>query len=239
MDPFLEQFLSSLSNHDEQNLQTSNQGSLTYQQNQPGVSSGVTLNEINGSTVHASQSPNTSGARALTKSQSTLSTADRNERKRLIDQAYRERVKNNKAQMQSNLENLARENDSLKEENQSLKQDNASMNQTLAKQAAMIDQLRSDLLQLKHSHDKQNVLLETLTQNLADPLRLENETLKAENASLRKSANLNSDVPGLLEENAKLKLENKVLKVQNDALCGKIISDNDKKQARIISRNAV
>ncbi|XVF56246.1 hypothetical protein PTKIN_Ptkin06aG0103400 [Pterospermum kingtungense] len=64
----------------------------------------------------------------------------------------------------------------------------------------------------------------------ADPTRLENEKLKYENASLRKHANLSSNLPLLAEENAKLKIENKVLKVQNDALCGKIISDNDKKQ---------
>ncbi|KAE8663443.1 RNA-directed DNA polymerase [Hibiscus syriacus] len=136
--------------------------------------------------------------------------------------------------MQLDFENLTRENDSLKVENQSLKEDNASINQTLAKQAAMIDQLGSDLLQLKHDHSKQNVLLETLAQYLADPLRLENEKLKAENASLRKNANLNGNVPQLLAENASLKLENKVLKVQNDALCGKIISDNDKKRARTV-----
>ncbi|KAK6244249.1 hypothetical protein QUC31_010658 [Theobroma cacao] len=52
---------------------------------------------------------------------------------------------------------------------------------------------------------------------MADPLRLENEKLKDENASLRKNANLNN--LSLLEaENARLRIENKVLKVQNDAL---------------------
>ncbi|XP_017976195.1 PREDICTED: uncharacterized protein LOC18594951 isoform X5 [Theobroma cacao] len=76
---------------------------------------------------------------------------------------------------------------------------------------------------------------------VADPLRLENEKLKDENASLRKNANLNN--LSLLEaENARLRIENKVLKVQNDALCGKIISDNDKKceqeqEARISSED--
>ncbi|XP_022746111.1 uncharacterized protein LOC111296210 isoform X4 [Durio zibethinus] len=63
----------------------------------------------------------------------------------------------------------------------------------------------------------------------ADPVQLENEKLKDENASLRKYANLNGYLPLLAEENANLKIENKVLKVQNDALCGKIISENDKK----------
>ncbi|KAK8705381.1 hypothetical protein V6N13_048984 [Hibiscus sabdariffa] len=60
-------------------------------------------------------------------------------------------------------------------------------------------------------------------------MRLENEKLKDENASLRKNEDLNSVLPQLAEENLKLRNENKVLRVQNDALCGKIISDNDKK----------
>ncbi|GMI97681.1 hypothetical protein HRI_003437400 [Hibiscus trionum] len=239
MDPFWNQFLSDSSNPVEANLQGWNHGASIYTQNHPGESSGVTLNQISGGTVQASRSPNTSSARVLKKSQSSLSATDRNERKRQIDHAYRQRVKNDKVQMQSNLGNLTRENYALKEENQSLKEDNASMNQTLTKQVAMIDQLRNDLLQLKQDHGKQNVLLETLTQYLADPLRIENETLKAENVSLKNSANLKGNVSQLLEENAKLKLENKVLKVQNDALCGKIISDNEKKRARIESQNAV
>ncbi|KAK8595659.1 hypothetical protein V6N13_000359 [Hibiscus sabdariffa] len=212
MDPFWNQFFPDSSNPpDETSLQGWNQAPSIYQQNHPGASSGITLNQTNGSTVQASQSPNTaSSARVLKKSQSSLSVPDRNERKRQIDKDYRERVKNNKMQMQLDFLNLTRENDSLKEENQSLKEDNASINQTLTKQAAMIDELRGDLLQLKRDHDKQDVLLETLTQYLADPLRIENETLKAENASLRKSANLNGNVPQLLEEIAKLKLENKL-----------------------------
>ncbi|KAE8666891.1 RNA-directed DNA polymerase [Hibiscus syriacus] len=233
-----EQFSPNLSDYGEANLPVWNQGLLMYPisvQNHSGLSSGITDKQSNGSTVQASQSPNTSNARVLKKSLSSLSETERYDRKRKSDQAsYRQRIKQNKVQMQLDFENLNRENDSLKAENQSLKQDNASMNQTLAKQAAMIDQLRSDLLTLKHDNSKQNVLLETLTQYLADPLRLENAKLKAENASLRKSANLNSNVLQLLAENANLKLENKVLKVQNDALCGKIISDNDKKRAKTV-----
>ncbi|KAL4285214.1 hypothetical protein GQ457_16G004190 [Hibiscus cannabinus] len=213
MDPFWNQFFPDSSNPpDETSLQGWNQAPSIYQPNHPGASSGITLHQTIGSTVQASQSPNTasSAARVLKKSQSSLSAPDRSERKRQIDKDYRERVKINKMQMQLDFVNLTRENDSLKEENQSLKEDNASMNQTLTKQATMIDELRGDLLQLKRDHDKQNVLLETLTQYLADPLRIENETLKAENASLRKSGNLNGNVPQLLEEIAKLKLENKV-----------------------------
>ncbi|XWS65360.1 hypothetical protein CRYUN_Cryun05aG0105900 [Craigia yunnanensis] len=130
--------------------------------------------------------------------------------------------------MQSNLGMLTGENKSLKKENESLKRDNALMNETLRNQLKEIDQLRSDLFQLKREHEKQNVLVQTLSAFLADPVLLENEKLKDENASLKKNTNLNN-LALLAEENAKLRSENKVLKVQNDALCGKIISDNDKK----------
>ncbi|XP_022746110.1 uncharacterized protein LOC111296210 isoform X3 [Durio zibethinus] len=91
------------------------------------------------------------------------------------------------------------------------------------------DQLYRDKCKLKSEYEKQNVLVQTLSGLLADPVQLENEKLKDENASLRKYANLNGYLPLLAEENANLKIENKVLKVQNDALCGKIISENDKK----------
>ncbi|XVE95832.1 hypothetical protein REPUB_Repub02eG0167600 [Reevesia pubescens] len=198
--------------------------------NQAGISSGVVQNQIsNVSTALASQSPNISNASLLKRNLSSLSGLERAQRKRKTDQAYRERCRNLKAEMQKNLENLTGENESLQNENESLKKDNALMNQTLRDQAKEIDWLRRDLSRLKHEHEMQNVLLQSLSGILADPMRLENEKLKDENASLRKNANLNSDLSQLVEENAKLKIENKVLKVQNDALCGKIICDNDKK----------
>lgn len=60
-------------------------------------------------------------------------------------------------------------------------------------------------------------------------MRLENMKLKDVNAALRKNADLNSNLTQLVEETAKLRSENEVLKVQNDALCGKIISGSEKK----------
>ncbi|GKV52176.1 hypothetical protein SLEP1_g58767 [Rubroshorea leprosula] len=61
-------------------------------------------------------------------------------------------------------------------------------------------------------------------------LQLENERLKLENGQVRQIASLHYNMV-IAEENVKLKLENKVLRVQNDALCGKLISDTDKKHA--------
>ncbi|XP_022765994.1 uncharacterized protein LOC111310884 isoform X2 [Durio zibethinus] len=192
--------------------------------NQPGISGGAVPNQIsNVSTLQASQSPNISNG-------SLLERNERTQRKRKNDREYRERCKNRKVETESNLKNLGGENESLKKQNESLRKDNLLMNQTLRDQKEEIDQLRSDLCPLKRKHERQNVLAQTLSELLADPVRLENEKLKDETASLKKNANLNGYLAQLSEENARLRIENKVLKVQNDALCGKIISDNDKKR---------
>ncbi|XVF56244.1 hypothetical protein PTKIN_Ptkin06aG0103400 [Pterospermum kingtungense] len=213
-------------------------GSLLYSNlprtnNGAGISSGLVVasqTNVSTGTAQATQPPDVSNASLLKRNPSTLSESERVQRKRKTDQAYRQRCKKHKEVMQLKLETLTGENDSLKKENESLKKDNALMHQTLSDQSKEIDQLKNDLFQLKSEYEKQNVLVQTLSGFLADPTRLENEKLKYENASLRKHANLSSNLPLLAEENAKLKIENKVLKVQNDALCGKIISDNDKKQ---------
>ncbi|GMJ02379.1 hypothetical protein HRI_003907100 [Hibiscus trionum] len=211
-------------------------GSLLYPswvqgQNQPAISIGVVPSQIsNVSTPQPFPSPDISTGSVLKRNLSSLSGSERAQRKRKNDQAYRERCRILKMEMQSNMENLKGENDSLKIENESLKDANSLMNQTLRDQEKEIEQLRSDLLQIKREYEKQNVLVQTLSGLLADPMRLENEKLKDENASLRKNANLNSNLPQLAEENAKLRIENKVLKVQNDALCGKIIIEHGKKR---------
>ncbi|KAE8653842.1 RNA-directed DNA polymerase [Hibiscus syriacus] len=211
-------------------LQVWDPGSLLYPnwvqgQNQPAISSGIVPSQIsNVSTPQAFQSPDMSTGSVLKRNLSSLHGSERAQRKRKIDQAYRARCRSLKMEMQFNMENLKGENDSLMKENESLKDANSLMNQTLRDQEKEIEQLRSDLLQIKCEYEKQNVLVRTLSGLLADPMRLENEKLKDENASLRKNANLNSNLPQLAEENAKLRIENKVFKVQNDALCGKIIS---------------
>ncbi|XP_017623025.1 uncharacterized protein LOC108467066 isoform X2 [Gossypium arboreum] len=215
-------------------LQPWDPGSLLYSNwaqshNQPGISSGgVVPNQISNHSPSLKELTNNHSI--LKRNLSSVSGSERALRKKRIDQAYRERCKNHKMEMQSNVENLKEENDSLKKENTSLLKDYSLMNRTLRDQEKEIEQLRNDLLQLKREHEKQNVLVLTLSGFLADQMRLENEKLKDENASLRKNANPNCNLPQLAEENAKLRIENKVLKVQNDALCGKIISDDDKKR---------
>ncbi|KAL4377594.1 hypothetical protein GQ457_02G025490 [Hibiscus cannabinus] len=201
---------------------------LPYQWELPQLpSNGVVPNQANASTAQASHSPIISNP-SLSKRNLPNSLESERALKRNKDKAYRERCKNQKVEMQCHLEMLTGENESLKKENVSLKDNNALMNQTLIDQANEIARLRNDLFRLKHENEKQNVLVQTLSELLADPVRLENEKLKDENAALRKNADLNSNLTQLAEENAKLRTENKVLKVQNDALCGKIISDNEK-----------
>ncbi|KAE8661184.1 RNA-directed DNA polymerase [Hibiscus syriacus] len=198
----------------------------------PGTSNEVVPNQTNASTTQASHSLTISNP-CLSKRNLSSSLESERAVKKNKDKAYRERCKNQKVEMQFHLEMLTGENESLKKENVSLKENNALMNKTLIDQAKEIDRLRTDFFQLKHKNDKQNVLVQTLSELLADPVRLENEKLKDENAALRKNVDLNSHLTQLVEENAELRTENKVLKVQNDALCGKIISDNEKKQEQI------
>ncbi|KAK8705382.1 hypothetical protein V6N13_048985 [Hibiscus sabdariffa] len=133
-------------------------------QNQPGISSGVAPTHIsNVSTPQTFQSPNISNGSVFKRSLSSLSVPERAMRKRRNDRAYRERCRNKKMEMQSNLANLKGENDSLKKENDSLKDANSSLNQTLRDQENEIELLRSDLIKIKREYEQQNVLVQTLS----------------------------------------------------------------------------
>ncbi|XVE61060.1 hypothetical protein DITRI_Ditri06bG0009500 [Diplodiscus trichospermus] len=142
-------------------------GSLLYpswpqSNNQPGTSSGEVSNLTNVSTAQASPHPNTSKASPLKRNFSSLFDPDR-EKKRKIDQAYRERLRQRKEDMQFSLGTLTEENESLKKENESLKKDNTLMHRTLRDQEKEIDRLRNDFSQLKSEYEKQNVLVQTLS----------------------------------------------------------------------------
>ncbi|GKV45691.1 hypothetical protein SLEP1_g52749 [Rubroshorea leprosula] len=151
------------------------------------------------------------------------------ERKRAKDKAYRERLKKGKIEMKSNMETLTEENMLLKNENGALKGENTHMNQVLQSQAKEIDQLKNDLNRLKHEYKKQNALVQTLSDILVNSdLRKENQKLQNENDLLRRNMGMDSQRLQLMEENLKLKHEIKVLKVQVDALCEKLIIDNSK-----------
>ncbi|XWS27531.1 hypothetical protein CRYUN_Cryun26dG0123300 [Craigia yunnanensis] len=153
---------------------------------------------------------------------------DKVARKTQRDREYRARCKKGRMQMKDNLVALGGENELLKTENESLKRENALVNQTLESQAEEMEQLGNDMNHMKFEHDKQNILVQILSSELlANPdLRLENQMLKDENDKLRKKVEIDDDSSLLTEDNRNLKFENMVLRVQIDALCGKIANDN-------------
>ncbi|GKV24590.1 hypothetical protein SLEP1_g34183 [Rubroshorea leprosula] len=156
--------------------------------------------------------------------------ADKAARKKEIDRAYRARQKQKTMDTDREMRTLKDENSNLKNENQSLKLENAYMIQNLQSKETEIFQLKSNLLELKCDHEKQNALVQILSDRLAcSDLQHENTMLRYQNAQLRQNPSLDCRIIQLVNENGRLELENRKLRVQNDALCGKIIKDNDKK----------
>ncbi|XP_022718131.1 uncharacterized protein LOC111276647 isoform X2 [Durio zibethinus] len=125
------------------------------------------------------------------------------ENKRKIDKAYRERCKMKKLQMEQDMVTFVEENKRLKIENESLKEKNASMNQILQSRRKELNEVNPDMCQ-------------------------ENQKLKDENAQLTEMVKLSDEQLKIVKENGKLHHENMLLKVQIDALCGKIVHQNSK-----------
>ncbi|XVF77929.1 hypothetical protein PTKIN_Ptkin14bG0087600 [Pterospermum kingtungense] len=152
------------------------------------------------------------------------------ERKRKVDRDYRERCKTRKLEMTQNLETLGEENKRLKIEQESLKKKNAFMGKMLQSKTEEINQHKIHLESLKLENEKQNALVQILSDRVVNPdLSHENQKLRKENAELREAVNLSGEPLKLVEENAKLRYENLFLKVQIDALCGKIVDESRKK----------
>ncbi|KAH1063760.1 hypothetical protein J1N35_028747 [Gossypium stocksii] len=149
-------------------------------------------------------------------------------KKRKTDKAYRERCKMKKEQMMQKLETVGKENEDLKTENQSLKERNAFLNQSLLSQTNELNEIKYQLDNLRLKNEMQNTVVQILSHRLVSPDRcLQNKKLRDENARLREILKL-SDGALLVEENGKLKLENKLLQVKIDALLGQIVDENRK-----------
>ncbi|GLT42702.1 hypothetical protein SLA2020_166880 [Shorea laevis] len=157
--------------------------------------------------------------------------------KRARDKAYREREKKRKTELKDNVEALTQENKAFREENRALKAENRRLNQAFLSQGEGMDKLKHDFNQLKLEYKKQNVLVQTLSGVLAvsvpSPRDEEIQKLKNEIDLLRQGMGMDSPCLELMKENAKLKHElekekheKRALKVQLDALCGKIIAEN-------------
>ncbi len=127
--------------------------------------------------------------------------------------------------MKSQLEVLTKENLQLTDENKRLKLEAETMKSSLQAQAKQIENLKNDLNRLRLEYDKQNALIQSLSDICAKspPIQLENQRLRIENDLLKAVQQ-----PQLtFDELVQLKLENRVLRVQTDALCGKILQGCD------------
>lgn len=147
---------------------------------------------------------------------------DKAARKKENDKRYREKTRKEKVEMKTQLEKLY-------DENEKLKQENDSTNILLKAQIKEINQLKSMVDKLSVQGTKQNALVDSLSAGLANSsdLLVENLRLKHEIGELK--LGLDHQVAQLAEENGLLKREVMVLKVHNDALCAKIINDENKK----------
>ncbi|XP_021288099.1 uncharacterized protein LOC110419401 [Herrania umbratica] len=201
---------------------------FTGQQHDQHATSGV-MADMNQANVHLGQQGSDISLTSRSKiNDPKVLTDDKVTRKRQRDRDYRERRRKERMETKDNLEALGEENEHLEKENESLKRENALMNQTLESQAEEIKQLRNDLNNMKFEHGKQNILVQILSSELlANPeLQLENQRLKDENVRLRNKVDVNDYSSQLIKENGSLRIENMVLRVQNDALCEKIANDN-------------
>ncbi|KAF9689106.1 hypothetical protein SADUNF_Sadunf01G0057200 [Salix dunnii] len=123
---------------------------------------------------------------------------------------------------QRNLELLSKENDRLKGENASFKAEEKLSN---------MKQLRKTIVLLKQRHDKQNTLVEVLSERLAGAkdagLQRENTQLKSNIAPLRSHVNdrNNLDKLQLQEKDAQLEHEKSLLEMMVQALCEKISNE--------------
>ncbi|KAF9689109.1 hypothetical protein SADUNF_Sadunf01G0057500 [Salix dunnii] len=158
-------------------------------------------------------------------------TRDQVAKKRMSDRAYRERCKKIKMETESNLELLSKENDRLKGENASFKTEAARTGKTLQSQEQEMKQLRKTIVLLKQRHDKQNTLVQVLSERLAGAndadFQRESTQLKSNIVLLRSQVNDRNilDKLQLQEENAQLEREKSLLEVIVQALCEKISNE--------------
>ncbi|GLT42703.1 hypothetical protein SLA2020_166890 [Shorea laevis] len=149
--------------------------------------------------------------------------------KRARDQAYRERVKKRKIEMEGNTVALTQKNKVLEDEN-------TRLNKAFQSQKEEMDKLKHELNRLMPEYKKQDVLVKILSEQLAgSDLSLrdgEIQKLKNEIDLLRQGMGEDNLSLQLIEENAKLNHEllkvnheNRQLKMQLGAVCEKFIAE--------------
>ncbi|KAH8513093.1 hypothetical protein Peur_056969 [Populus x canadensis] len=155
------------------------------------------------------------------------------ERKKLVDKAYRQRCKVKKIKNEENLCALTEENNRLDRENKHLKNEEVRLKEVVQTQNENMKQLQGHFCQLKSQLNKQNTVVEVLSKQLAmckdiDRQR-EIERLKCENDLLSKRIN-NRDSLNIIQleaKNTRLEQEKRSLQLIIDALCTKINKDSE------------
>uniref|UniRef100_A0A6M2EY81 BZIP domain-containing protein n=1 Tax=Populus davidiana TaxID=266767 RepID=A0A6M2EY81_9ROSI len=161
---------------------------------------------------------------------------DRRDKKRKIDAEYRQRCKVKKEKREIELQHLREENALLKRENEFCREENDSMALKLRSKEVEIGNLKSEICNSKKVISKQEILLDTLSQKpflqqiMHGCNRLEVALLENERNILYQDANWDgweSERKQLLDEIEKLKHRNVMLKMQNQVLGDKILSQKD------------
>ncbi|XP_038710071.1 uncharacterized protein LOC120004829 isoform X2 [Tripterygium wilfordii] len=163
-------------------------------------------------------------------------TADQDEKKKMKDRNYRERCKEEKRQMEIDLRRLAGENSHLKSVNKEMKKEKDSMNQNLQSAGAEINKLKSEFCKLKGYIGHQHILVEAFSQKIFSSNHVHEQIKMLRDEIARLSANVSSnkqmlEKKELLDKILHLQYQNKVLKVQVQALCEKISNEKNSEGA--------
>ncbi|XP_011022329.1 PREDICTED: uncharacterized protein LOC105124144 isoform X2 [Populus euphratica] len=155
------------------------------------------------------------------------------ERKKAADRAYRLRCKFKKIKNEEDLCALTEENNRLDRENKHLKNEEVRLKEVVQTQNELMKQLQGNFCLLKSQLDKQNIVVEVLSKQLAMcrdiDRQLEIERLKCENDLLTKRIN-NRDSLNIIQleaKNTKLEQEKRSFQLIIDALCLKINKDSN------------
>ncbi|XP_038710065.1 uncharacterized protein LOC120004824 isoform X2 [Tripterygium wilfordii] len=157
-----------------------------------------------------------------------------NEKKKEIDKRYREKCRESKKKMESELYELGQENKILHDENKDLMMEKESINKSLHLAETETKHLNTEIRNLRTNMKSQQIFVDQFLKKLDDVSSNENHRLeikKLQNEIMILKQNnwedwLTNKVQ-LLHEIGNLEHENKFLKVQVDALCEKIHNDLD------------
>ncbi|KAF5728755.1 hypothetical protein HS088_TW21G00907 [Tripterygium wilfordii] len=154
------------------------------------------------------------------------------ERKKMKDKKYRERCRAEKRQMEIDMLRLSNENSLLKSVNKEMKKEKDSMNQNLQSAGAEINKLRSEICKLKGHIGHQQILVEAFSQKIVSSNHVQEQIKLLRDEIARFTPNVSRsyqmlEKKELLDKFSYLQYQNKVLKVQVQALCEKISNEKN------------